>query len=193
MLCWLRVSSPLSEVWSLLSGYLISSCCFFFAHDYLANHNQQQPIHLLGPIDVPSEKSPEFQTSHNPRNYLQLAKPHPTQSKRQIIVGIVLMLRSCSPTGSWSVSKEAMGQLLGRRNRRNFWVLGGEGEMQREERQSSPGFREKKAKQLCEILGGVESCGRSYKAEGWKCLAGTGCNWATKRLGKWRGTDTHFW
>lgn len=76
------------------------------------------------------------------------------------------MLRSCLPIGSLSVIKEAMGQLLGRRNGRDFRVLGGKGEIQGEERQTLPSLREKiKTKQPCEISGGVESCGHSYRQE----------------------------
>jgi hypothetical protein len=42
---------------------------------------------LEGPsIYIHSEKSPEFQISHNCRNYLQLEKSCPCQSMRQIIV-----------------------------------------------------------------------------------------------------------
>ena len=55
----------------------------------LLNKLQQtnNPTTSQGPsIYIPSKKSPEFQMSHNHRNYLQLAKPHLCQSMRQIIV-----------------------------------------------------------------------------------------------------------
>ena len=56
--------------------------------------------------------------------------------------GVVLMLRSYSPIGSLFVSKEAMSQLLGRRNRQDFWVLEASREMQGEG-ESSPILEEK--------------------------------------------------
>lgn len=40
----------------------------------LFNKPQPTTTNLLGPTYIPLEKSPESQTSHNHRNYLQLAK-----------------------------------------------------------------------------------------------------------------------
>ena len=94
----IRGLSSLGQVWSLPAGYLITSCFFFCAREYLTNYNQQQattnniqpathqqpPASQTTSIYIPSEKSPEFQTSHNHRNYLQLAESCPCQSTRQI-------------------------------------------------------------------------------------------------------------
>jgi hypothetical protein len=49
----------------------------FLLHDYFTNCNQSTiAMPSQGPsIYIPSEKSPEFQTSHTCKNYVQLAKP----------------------------------------------------------------------------------------------------------------------
>jgi len=65
--------------------YLISSCYFFSTHDHLTNCDQQQPTYNPPPpwrprVYTPSEKFPEFQTSHNQGNYLPLAKLYPTRA-----------------------------------------------------------------------------------------------------------------
>jgi hypothetical protein len=77
---------------------------------------------------------------------------------------VVPMLRSCSPIGSWSVSKEDMGQLLGRRNRQEFWSPRA-GDRHRRKRKSLPGVGGRKGDQPCEILGRAEACGWSYRQE----------------------------
>lgn len=53
---------------------------FSFQHDYQQHpsplNNHQLPTRLSGPsMYIPSEKFPESQTPHTPRNFLQLAKP----------------------------------------------------------------------------------------------------------------------
>jgi hypothetical protein len=55
-----------------------------------------------------------------------------------------------------------MGQLLGRRNRQDFQVPGGK-ETDARKGRSSPGFRERKAKQPCEVSGRATAYGRSYR------------------------------
>lgn len=51
-----------------------------------SNQPTTQPTSRSPSIYLPSEKSPELQTSHNHSNYLQLAKPHPCWSVRQTVV-----------------------------------------------------------------------------------------------------------
>lgn len=57
---------------SLLLGYLSSSCCFFFAHDYLTNRRQQHPPNnpqCLSGLYMPL-KNAQNSMSYNHRNDL---------------------------------------------------------------------------------------------------------------------------
>ena len=76
---------------------------------------------------------------------------------------MVLVQRSCSPIGSLSVIKEAMGQLLGRGLGGTSGSLQARDRHRRERREILLCFQERKAKQPCEILGGVMGCGCSYR------------------------------
>jgi hypothetical protein len=78
----------------LVMAYMASHSFFFdqaiIKAEPTSLNGQQTPTMPLGAlafmIYVSSEKFPEFQTSHNHRNYLQLAQPHFCESTRQIIV-----------------------------------------------------------------------------------------------------------
>jgi hypothetical protein len=90
------------------------------------------------------------------------------------------MLRSCSPTGSSSISKDAIGQLLGRRNRQDFQVPSGKlADRRRGERRSVlPCLQREKRKQamwdlwqsIYEVL---------FQETGW------GYSWDYRQLSNW--------
>lgn len=74
--------------------------------------------------------------------------------KRWSCVRVVLILRSCSPIGSWTISKDVSGQLLG--GKKEAGLLGpwrGEQEVHKMERILSC-FGGRKGDHPCEILGG---------------------------------------
>jgi hypothetical protein len=76
---------------SLIFTVRISNFFLFLLCAQLLNKpDQQQPTthtSLGRSIYAPPEQSPEIQTSHSHRNYLQPTKSHLCQSTRQIIVG----------------------------------------------------------------------------------------------------------
>jgi hypothetical protein len=59
--------------------------------------------------------------------------------------------------------KKAMGQLLARRYRQDFWVPGGKKGMQGRREESSPRFGERRTKQQCEISKWSGHTGHSYR------------------------------
>ena len=78
----LRISNYFPSSFSSSSSSSSSSSLFLLHALQLLNWDQQQPINKPPPlrglsIYIPSKKVLEFQTSHNHRNYLQLAKITP--------------------------------------------------------------------------------------------------------------------
>lgn len=85
-------------------------------------------------------------------------------SQKRWDVGVVLMLRSCSPIGSWLISNNAMGQLLDGRNRQDMQVTTGKLAYAKE--------REKESFQRLENQPAMWDLGQSknrllLQAEGW--------------------------
>jgi hypothetical protein len=100
-----------------------------------------------------------------------------------------LMLRSCSPIGSWSVSKESHGPIAGQKE----GTGGTSGSLEekgdaRKERRVLPCFGGGGTQQPCEVLRGAEACGHYYMRvvrDVWQGLNGTS-HW---RLGQVGGTE----
>ena len=91
-------------------------------------------------------------------------------------VGIVLMLRSCSPIGFWSISKDARGQLLG--GRKEAGLLDPHRMKWRDARQER-NFHHGKEGDL------RQSCHRQEV----RVLRGTKGNWAPEAEGKLKGAE----
>lgn len=85
--------------------------------------------------------------------------------QRHYLKGLVLILRSCSPIGSESVSKESLGQLLGERYRQDYQVP--------EERQGDAReeMRNRRTQEPCGVSGGA---GRWSTTSGWSGIFGRG-------------------
>ena len=70
--------------------------------------------------------------------------------KMRVDVGMVLMLRSCSPVGSWSTSKDAMGSIAEQKEQAELLDPPQASRRHRRGgRDSLPCFREKKANWPC--------------------------------------------
>ena len=91
----IRVFSSLGQVWSSPSEYLISSSCFFFSHDYLINHSQQQTP--SNPPDI-----------NPPRALGALAFIYPLKSaqnsKHHTIAETICSWQNHAPTRAWGKS-----------------------------------------------------------------------------------------
>lgn len=79
--------------------------------------------------------------------------------KHILCVRVGLMLRSYSPIGSGSVSKESLGQSLDRRYRWDFHVPGGKGRGKVGKGEFLPCLGGRKMEQPCEVLGEAGACG----------------------------------
>lgn len=99
-----------------------------------------------------------------------------------------LMLMSWSPIGSWSISKEAMGQLLGVRSRQDFVVsTSKETDARKAEEEVTMLRREERQAAMWDL----RWRGRRplLQVGSWGCWAVIKCNWATQVEGRWRGVE----